>query len=130
MRFKYIPLLFFCLLLISSCTQKKQKLNNKGLLTQEEMTAVLFDIHMLDAMVYNTEMANKTNIHLPQEYYDSVIFAKHGCTDSIFEKSVEYYTLEGEIKSIYDAVIDSLNVVNLLNERNLKNNRKVENNNN
>lgn len=130
MRFKYLLLLFFCFLLVGSCTQKKQKINNKGLLTQEELTAVLFDIHLFDAMVYSTEMTNKTRIRLPQKYYDSAIFVKHECTDSIFQKSVEYYTLKGEIKSIYDAVIDSLNVLNLLSERNGNTNRKNENSNN
>ncbi len=130
MRFKYLLLLFFCFLLIGSCTQKKQKLNNKGMLTQQELTAVLFDIHMFDAMVFSTEVTNKTKIHLSQENYDSAIFAKHECTDSIFKKSVEYYTLKGEIKSIYDAVIDSLNVMNLLNEQNGNANRNIEKSNN
>lgn len=127
MKFKYITLLFFCFLLINSCTEKKRKLNDEGLLTQEELTAVLFDVHMFDAMVYSTEMSNNSKIRLSQEYYDSVIFAKHECTDSIFQKSLELYTLEGEIKSIYDAVIDSLNVLNLLNEQNDNANREIEN---
>ena len=130
MKFKYILFSLFCFLLINSCTEKKRKLNDEDILTQEEMGAVLFDVHMYDAMVFSNEMRNNTKIRLSSEYYDSAVFAKHECTDSIFQKSIEYYTLEGEIKTIYDAVIDSLNVLNLVHEHRDNANRKIENSDN
>ena len=130
MKFKYILFSLFCFLLINSCTEKKRKLNDEGILTQEEMVAVLSDVHMYDAVVFSIEMSNNTKIRLSSEYYDSAVFAKHECTDSIFQKSIEYYTLEGEIKTIYDAVIDSLNVLNLVNEHRDNANRIIENSDN
>ena len=130
MKFKYILFSLFCFLLINSCTEKKRKLNDEDILTQEEMVAVLFDVHMYDAMVFSNEMSNNTKIRLSSEYYDSAVFAKHECTDSIFHKSIAYYTLEGQIQTIYDAVIDSLNVLNLVNEHRDNANRKIENSDN
>ncbi|MCQ2959259.1 MAG: DUF4296 domain-containing protein [Bacteroidales bacterium] len=104
-----VILSILCVLLIISCGNKKRKIASNGLLTEEEMVAVLYDIHILDATVSTYNSLQKTDAKLLQECYDSIVFIQHECNDSIFKKSLEYYTLEGKIKNIYDEVVDSLN---------------------
>lgn len=115
---KKIALFAFCLILMFSCSGKKKKLDANGLLTQEELVSVLIDIHLYDATV-STLLSHESRgqIQLPQSYYDSLILQSHECDDSIFRASVEYYTMEGKIKSVYDAVIDSLNTLRILTEQ-------------
>ena len=48
------------------------------------------------------------------------MFAGHDCNDSIFRASIEYYTLINELKEVYDAVIDSLNVLETLAEQKMR----------
>ncbi|MCQ2604992.1 MAG: DUF4296 domain-containing protein [Bacteroidales bacterium] len=114
---KYI-LLACCILFLFSCSGKKKKLDDNGLLTQEELVSVLIDIHLYDATVSTIRAReSKSQPQLSQAYYDSLILHSHECNDSIFRASVEYYTIEGKIKSIYEQVVDSLNALRLVTEQ-------------
>ena len=111
----YIP--FLAVLLLISCSSRKQKLTDEGILTKESMTSVLVDMHLADALIFTYNSSTKPELKLSQNCYDSELFAKYDCNDSIFKKSLEYYTLNGEIKDIYDNVLDSLNKQKVLLER-------------
>ncbi len=115
---QYIVISIFCIIACISCKTKAPKITSEGILSEEELVATLYDIHMLDAEIFTYNTANKTDIKLSPAYYDSVIFAKHECNDSIFRKSVEEYTLAGKIKDIYNDVIDSLNKTKTILEKN------------
>ncbi len=118
MKLKIALLLLLCVSILS-CSTKKKKITTDGILTKEELVDVLYEIHMLDATTATYNSVNKTNIKLSSECYDSVVFSKHECNDSIFKKSIEVYTLEGYINDIYNVVIDSLNKTKTLMEKNV-----------
>ena len=106
-----------------ACSSKKAKVTDEGILTKESLTGALVDIHLLDAMIFTYNSDTKSSIKLSQKCYDSLVFSKYDCNDSIFRKSLEYYTLNGEIKDIYDDVLDSLNKTKVLLERGDKKNQ-------
>lgn len=118
-----VSIILFALLLLLSCSSKKQKVTDEGILTKEAMTAVLVDMHLTDATIYTYNADTKSEIKLSQKCYDSTLFAKYECNDSIFKNSLEYYTLNSEIKDIYDDVLDSLNKIKVLLERGEKKNQ-------
>lgn len=119
MKVKIAIILLLCVSFLS-CTTKKKKITADGILTKEELVSVLYEIHMLDATASTYNSINKTNFKLSSACYDSVVFAKHECNDSIFKKSVEVYTLEGYITDIYNEVIDSLSKTKTLMEKNVQ----------
>ena len=112
MKITSVYILFLLALSLISCSSRKPKLTDEGILTKESMTSVLVDMHLTDALIF-THNANTK----------SELFAKYECNDSIFKKSLEYYTLNGEIKDIYDNVLDSLNKQKVLLERGEKKNQ-------
>ncbi len=121
MKIRQFIIVTLCLVVFVSCGGRKKKLTGDGVLTKEELVAVLVDVHLLDATVatYNS-LSPSNDIKLSPQNYDSAVFVHHECNDSIFRKSMKYYTLEGEIKDIYDDVIDSLNTLNMLMENSSK----------
>lgn len=99
------------ILTVCSCANEKKKITEEGLLTEDEMVNLIVDVHMFDATISTYNSLEKKEIKLTPECYDSLVLSKHDCNDSIFRKSLEYYSLEGKIKDIYEKVIDSLNVI-------------------
>lgn len=118
MKLRTIILVVLCLTCLS-CTPKKKKITTDGILTKEELVSVLYEVYMLDATMSTYNLENRTNYKLSEDCYDSVIFVKHECNDSIFKKSIEVYTLEGYINDIYNEVIDSLNKTKTFMEKNV-----------
>lgn len=112
----------FCLIciLFCSCARERKKIDDNGLLTKEELVDVLVDIHLMDAKLSTYNSLNKSKVVLEPHCYDSIVFAGHDCNDSIFRASIEYYTLINELKGVYDAVIDSLNVLETLAEQKMR----------
>jgi hypothetical protein len=98
-------------LVLLSCKPEEKK---PELISPQLLSYVLIDMHMLDGIVdaYNTN--NKEKIRLSKDFYDSVIFLKHGTNDSLFRQSIEYYTMHGEIEEIYAMVLDSLNTQSVI----------------
>lgn len=123
MKITSVYILFLLALSLISCSSRKPKLTDEGILTKESMTSVLVDMHLTDALIFTHNANTKSELKLSQECYDSALFAKYDCNDSIFKKSLEYYTLNGEIKDIYDNVLDSLNKQRVLLERGEKKNQ-------
>ena len=120
----------FCLIciLLCSCARERRKIDDNGLLTKEELADVLVDIHLMDAKLSTYNTLNKSKVVLEQHCYDSIVFANHDCNDSIFRASIEYYTLVNELKEVYDAVIDSLNVLETLSEQKLRSEKAAQKN--
>ena len=110
-------------LLLFSCSSKKRKVTDEGILTKEAMTAILVDMHLTDATIYTYNADTKSELKLSQKCYDSTLLIKYECNDSIFRKSLEHYTLNSEIKDIYDNVLDSLNKIKVMLERGEKKNQ-------
>jgi hypothetical protein len=119
MKISFIPLVL-AVFMFCSCSSKKRRVTEEGILTKDAMAAVLVDMHLLDATVFTYNSDTKSDVKLTQECYDSVLFSKYDCNDSIFKRSLEYYTLTGDIKEIYDNVLDSLNKQKVLLEQRKK----------
>ncbi|MFO7868048.1 MAG: DUF4296 domain-containing protein [Bacteroidales bacterium] len=94
-------------LVLTACEQQVQKPDN--LIPQDTLSYMLIDMHLIDGTVQVYNNHNKEKIALPKEYYDSVISNSYGYSDSVFQKSVEYYSVYGNIQEIYAQVLDSLN---------------------
>lgn len=91
-------LLYFLLLIfLSGCT-----LRPWGVLSQDEMVAVLLDVHIVEATLKTLE-SNSKRIE-KQEYYNKM-FAKHGTTKEQFDHSLEWYSHHpNRLVAIYDEV--------------------------
>ncbi|MBQ3677385.1 MAG: DUF4296 domain-containing protein [Bacteroidales bacterium] len=115
---KRILLVTLGIVLLCGCANNKKK--EDGLLTPDEMVAILVDIHLFDATIATYNSVEKKDVKLSGECFDSLIYSRHECNDSIFRKSFEYYALEGKIRDIYEEVIDSLNVMKINQEQKSK----------
>ncbi|MCL2328341.1 MAG: DUF4296 domain-containing protein [Bacteroidetes bacterium] len=105
--------LFICSLFIVhcslfSCSSSNEKTVVFEIIPKKTMTKMLFDVHFSDAVINTYNNQDKPNIQLSQAHYDA-LFAKYGFTDTVFHLNIEHYTLTGEIKYIYEKVLDSLN---------------------
>lgn len=127
MKLRTLFSILLCITLVCSCSSKKKKIDDNGLLTKEELVSVLIDIHMFDATISTIETKEHNNPHprLQQKMYDSLLLTKHECNDSIFRASIEYYTLNGNIKDIYTQVVDSLNTLKVITEQEEKKNSNL-----
>jgi hypothetical protein len=74
----------------------------------QTITKMLFDVHFSDAVINAYNNQDKPSIFLSQNYYDTLC-TQYGYTDTVFKLNIEHYTLNGEIKHIYEKVLDSLN---------------------
>lgn len=106
---------FYCisiLVVFFSCSQKKDKnVVNFEVISEQQMKNILYDLHMHDGIINAYNNQSKSNIFLSEEHYESQIFKKYNCTDTLFKLNLEYYTMEGKIRDIYSSVIDSMNVL-------------------
>jgi len=104
---KKIILLLGCFMLAISC---KQDSTPKGILTQTQMSAWLLDVYLAEARVGGWPITRDSAYKLFLPYQDSLRIRK-GLQDSTIQKSYEYYLgRPTEMESIYDIVIDSLNL--------------------
>jgi hypothetical protein len=83
-----------CLILLSGCVRPW------GVLSHDEMVAVLFDVHLVEAAMKVVD-AQAKRIE-KQEYYNSV-FEKHNITKQQFDKSLNWYSSKPhKLMAIYD----------------------------
>lgn len=110
MKYSFVKLLFFISIfnVCISCEQKTQE-TKIALIPKDKMTAILIDLHTIDGVVNAYNTYEKGDLHLSKEFYDSVVFLKHGVSDSLFMKNIKYYAISGDLKYIYTKVLDSLN---------------------
>jgi hypothetical protein len=94
-------------ILFSSCQEQVKKPDE--LIPIETLSEMLIDMHMIDGIVQVHNTSHREKVELPKEYYDSVIFKEYGYPDSVFRKSIEYYSVYGGIQDVYTRVLDSLN---------------------
>lgn len=99
----WIPLL----LIFFACTEKKEVKIPDNILSKEKMTAVLTDVHIVEAMI-NLNLVRIGNT--PQDttnYYN--IFKKNNTSRKQYEDSFKFYSDHPELfKEIYDGVLIEL----------------------
>lgn len=113
MKFYLKNICFYCFvgMFLLGCSEQKIPTFNE-VLPKEKLSFILIDMHIIDGTIHSHNNETRKKISLEKEYYDSVIFQKHGVSDSLFRASVQYYTIYGGIKDVFSMVLDSLNTVN------------------
>jgi hypothetical protein len=100
-------ILLFSFFVLLSCSKNK---HSEDVLGEDEMVEVLIDIHMTEGLV-STFPIHYDSSRLLYPYFENEIFKKHGITDSVFKKSLEYYLRDVSVMDrIYARTIDSLHV--------------------
>ena len=113
MRYKIIFFLSFIVLL--SC---KRDTTPPGILSKTQMADWMIEIYLAEARTGSWSIPRDSAYKLFLPYQDS-LKRRMGIQDSTLSKSYQYYLGQtGELESIYDIVIDSLN---LREQRMLKN---------
>lgn len=96
------------LTLLSACNE----LDKSDVFSEDQMTNVLVDIHLLEAKVVALKLKNDSM----RRVYNTLehdILSKYNVDKAYYEKSYRYYLERPELlQVIYDRVVDSLNVVN------------------
>lgn len=105
--FKLITLACICALF--SCGQKSS-LDEKpaDLLTEEQMTTILVDIHITESALSLKNFNRDSSLTL-YAGYKKEIFKEHQITEEQFKSSYDYYSKHAALfNHIYEVVIDSI----------------------
>ncbi len=79
-------------------------------LTEKEMVAVLTEIYLMESKVGQVSISYDS-IKKIFPKLEAKVFEKMGVTDSVFQKSMEFYLNNPKkLENIYAALIDSLNL--------------------
>jgi len=111
-KFWLFWILLPALLLTQSCDKGRGILSSrpKGVLSKKEMTGVMIDIHLQEAILRSGKKpVIKTDMrkYARSEYLK--VFANHGITPAEFNKSLDYYLMHVEdLDEIYTDVISRL----------------------
>jgi hypothetical protein len=107
---KYLKLIILLnLLVLISCGDNEDK--PKDLLTREQMTDVLIDIHMTESALTLKSFSRDSSLVLFQLYKEE-IFKRKKITEKQFQDSYNYYSIHSAgLDKIYEVVIDSLAVM-------------------
>ncbi|MBK0381089.1 DUF4296 domain-containing protein [Mucilaginibacter segetis] len=102
---KYIALFFSVSLFLVSCSDDKTP---AGIINEQQMTSLLTDIHLIDGELYNISQTPDSLYKYGTPRYKA-LFKKYKVTDSIFKKSLEYYSRKPEvIQGMYDKISDNI----------------------
>jgi len=83
----------------------------KGLIPPTKMVDVLYDMHLADAIFQNKGNDKAFEKLKSEDFYYSVL-KKYNIADSVFEKSIIYYSnFPKDFEKIYAAVLDRANQV-------------------
>jgi hypothetical protein len=98
--------IFLSLALVFSCGQADQKPDD--ILSQEEMVKVLAEIYIAEEKVNSLALSRDSAAQVFDLVQDRV-FSDTGVPDSVFKKSIDYYTdRPQELEKIYGVLVDSL----------------------
>ena len=80
----------------------------EGLIPEKKMVDMLVDLHLADAMyqIKENRLAGK-NVKIKSEDFYYSVLAKYNVPDSVFEKSIIYYScFPKDFEKIYASVLD------------------------
>jgi hypothetical protein len=109
---KFKPLYFLSLsilLLNVACSSKDENSDLTAyVIDRETFTALLTDIHLIEASLVRKQSVGSFALDLPEIYYDS-LFAKHAVTRTMLDSSLAYYSRRPDVfDGIYVNVITNL----------------------
>jgi len=98
--------------------------NNELLIPRSTLVNSLINIQIYDGTLKIYNLANRS-INVSEKAYDS-LYSMNGITKESLKYSYIYYTETEEIESIYDEVLDSLNVLKSIYENDFKKEMKMD----
>ena len=105
-----IILIFTVILILSGCRYNWIE-KPKELIPPQKMVDMLVDLHIANAIFLETNYRPGTGIKLKSEDYYYSVLHKYNIPDSVFEKSVIYYSnYPKEFEKIYADVLDKINI--------------------
>ncbi len=107
-RFAFLILIFISLL-NGSCSGRKNRLDKKNLIPENELVSILTDIHIADGLQILPKVGYSHSSHDSINYYDLVV-EKHGYSKEEMDRTMKYYFIENSKKltKIYDQVLGIL----------------------
>lgn len=103
---KRILLLLLILGIGTSCNQQKKKID--GLLSEDQMVAILLDVQLTEGMVSTLPIPYDSS-QILYSLLEKEIFMKHGVSDSVFTANMRIYLEDAvAMEKIYARVVDSL----------------------
>jgi hypothetical protein len=104
--------------LLSSCSEKKEKVDSKDLLPEKDLITILTEIHITDGLL------SLPQIHSLYVENDSIlnyihVIQKHGYTKEVMDRTMRYYFVKNPKKliKIYDKVLGKLSKMQSLLEK-------------
>jgi hypothetical protein len=99
----------FTLILLTSCGETWIE-KPKGLIPEKKMVNMLVDLHIANSIFETKEYDPKKKIKLKSEDYYYSVLKKYNVADTVFEKSIIYYSnFPKDFEKIYAAVLDKVN---------------------
>jgi Domain of unknown function (DUF4296) len=116
-RIGFLLLILFSLT-ISSCTFRKNRIDNKSLIPEKELTTILTDIYITDGLLNFSKIYDwYPSLDSLSSYYH--IIEKHGYSKELMDKTMEFYFIKKPKKliNIYDQVLGNLSEMESLFEK-------------
>ena len=94
-----------------SCTKKGEEIP-LDILSKNQMTKLLIDLHVYEAVAYRQiDLSHDSSTKL-QAYFEKALLLEHKIEDSMYKKSMEYYVQHpGIMLQVYEEILDSLEIV-------------------
>lgn len=107
---RYGMQLWMVTLLVFALSCSKNDRVPEGILTQDQMVAVMSELYINEQKV-STLGIKRDSISQIFDVMKDKVFAKTGVTDSVFKRSLNYYTDRPlQLELIYTSLVDSLNL--------------------
>jgi hypothetical protein len=109
--FKLYAISFLLVLIVACSGNKKEAPAKDDLLTEEQLTQVIYDIHIVDGMLTANVLTDNKYVNDTNMYYS--VFEKNHTTRAQFDATIDFYVRNDmeELNNIYDIVLERLNRV-------------------
>ncbi len=88
------------------CASKPNPPDN--LLSKEEMTAILLEVHVLESKV-SRRSVNRDSLQLMYDHFEGMLFEEMDVDTAAYNASIRFYIANPDLLAeIYEAVVDSL----------------------
>lgn len=105
---QYLP--FVTLIMFMACTDRVEPRMEEpdGLINRDSMVAILVDLHLTEAALFDKQSAGYNTEVLKYDYYRAVL-DKHGISREQFESSYRYY--QDDLESFDKLYMDVVNAL-------------------
>ncbi|MFN3445230.1 MAG: DUF4296 domain-containing protein [Bacteroidia bacterium] len=99
-----------CAVMFCACSNPNQNQLPANVLTQQQMEAVLYDMHLAEGLLTTEPKGGDTTARRALGMYEQ-IYKKHNITPEQFKASYQYYTNNPVVfDSVYNKIIERLSV--------------------